>query len=417
MERKYKDSGVNGFGHIPYNWKTMALKYTALGKSCLFLDGDWIESPYITDSGIRYLTTGNISPLNYKEQGKSYISEQSFKELNCSEVFPGDILIARLNEPIARACIVPDLGNRIVTAVDNVIYRPNNSLFYKRYMLYLLNSSPFTENANLLARGSTMHRISRSMLGNMKVIVPPLPEQQRIADYLDKKCSEIDELIALQEQMIAQLTDYKQSVISEAVTKGLNPNVQLVPSGIDWIGDVPKGWKITRLKYYGTIKSGESITIEEIKDEGTYPVWGGNGLMGYTEKYNESSTSIVIGRVGALCGNVRLLNSPTFVSDNALIFKLFKEVDAKYMLWLLKGANLNRLNTSNAQPLITGTKVKNVSFAIPPLSEQRTIATYLDSKCSEIDSLISLKQQKIEELKEYKKSIIYEYVTGKKEVI
>jgi type I restriction enzyme S subunit len=187
-------------------------------------------------------------------------------------------------------------------------------------------------------------------------------------------------------------------------------------SGIDWIGNVPMTWKLSRTKYYGTIKSGESISIDELKDDDPYPVWGGNGLMGFTYKYNESKTSIVIGRVGALCGNVRLLTSPTYVSDNALIFRLNKKANAKFMLWLLTGANLNRLNTSNAQPLITGTKVINVDIPIPSISEQEAIADYLDDKCSQIDSIISNKENLISQLQEYRKSIIFEYVTGKKEV-
>lgn len=150
--------------------------------------------------------------------------------------------------------------------------------------------------------------------------------------------------------------------------------------------------------------------------EGIYEVYGGNGLMGFCNKKNVDGVNIIIGRVGALCGNVRLISESKFITDNALILNCFDNALYSYMYIMLKAANLNNLNTSNAQPLITGSKVLNVSLPIPPLSEQQSIADYLDQKCSEIDELISIKQQKIEKLKDYKKSLIFECVTGKRKV-
>lgn len=182
------------------------------------MDGDWIESPFITDSGIRYITTGNISPLEYREQGDSYISETTFNELNCKEVFPGDILISRLNEPIGRSCITPDLGIRVITSVDNVIFRPDTNIVDKKFIVYFLNSSKFTEHANLEARGTTMHRMSRTMLGHQRVILPPLSEQKIISEQLDGKCKKINSSLSKARKEIELLREYKQSVITEAVT-------------------------------------------------------------------------------------------------------------------------------------------------------------------------------------------------------
>lgn len=196
----------------------MKLKHTVKDIETDFMDGDWIESSDISTEGIRYLTSGNIGPGYYKEQGEGFISEETFAELNCIEVFSGDLLISRLNEPIARTCFIPDLGYRIVTCVDNVIYRPIENLFDKRYMMYQLNTKPFWFNASQLSSGATMQRISRSKLGAIKVIVPPLTEQQAIADYLDKKCAEIDGLKAKLSKKRETLTELRQSIISEVVT-------------------------------------------------------------------------------------------------------------------------------------------------------------------------------------------------------
>ena len=398
MEREYKDSGIEWIGRIPKEWETtkLGLLYTQRNEK-------------VSDK--------DFAPLSVTMQGILPQLETAAKTDdgdNRKLVRKGDFAINSRSDRRGSCGISPYDGS---VSLINTILKPRGEMnpdFYN----WLFHTSLFADEFYKWGHGivDDLWTTRWQEMKNISVVVPSLTEQQRIADYLDKKCGEIDGLISLQEQMIEQLTAYKQSVITEAVTKGLNPNAHLVPSGIDWIGDVPEGWQITRVKFYGSIRSGEGISIEELKNEGTYPVWGGNGLMGYTEKYNEDRTAIVIGRVGALCGNVRLLTSPTFVSDNALILRLFDIVDSQFMLWLLIGANLNKLNTSNAQPLITGTKVKNTLIPMPPMSEQQAIAQYLDTKCAEIDTLIALKQKKIETLKDYKKSIIYEAVTGKKEI-
>lgn len=211
-------SGIDWINEIPINWSSMKLKHTVKNIETDFMDGDWIESSDISTEGIRYLTSGNIGAGIYKEQGDGFITEETFASLNCIEVFPGDLLISRLNEPIARTCLIPELGYRIVTCVDNVIYRPLGNRFDKRYMMYQLNCKPFWFNASQLSSGATMQRISRSKLGAIKVIVPPLSEQQEIADYLDKKCAEIDGLKAKLIKKRETLTELRQSIISEVVT-------------------------------------------------------------------------------------------------------------------------------------------------------------------------------------------------------
>ena len=206
-------------GNIPKHWKIMPLRYTANAKGCCFIDGDWIESKDIDyDGSIKYLTTGNVGPGFYKEQGLGYITEDKFKELDCIDVLSGDLLISRLNEPIARTCIVPDLGSRIVTAVDNVIFRPNPNVLDRKFACYYMNNSRLTEHSNIIARGATMHRISRTMLGHLPIVLPPLDEQQAIVAFLDKECGQYDNRIAEANHQIDLLKEYKQSLITEVVT-------------------------------------------------------------------------------------------------------------------------------------------------------------------------------------------------------
>ena len=181
-------------------------------------------------------------------------------------------------------------------------------------------------------------------------------------------------------------------------------------SGIDWIGDVPNHWSIKRIKDYATVYSGSSITNSELLDEG-YEVYGGNGFMGYTNKYNVKDESIIIGRVGAKCGNVKLITEKKWISDNALILKKIKRNDTyRYVAMILDRMNLGSLSTSTAQPLVTGTKVLNQFILFPSLEEQNQIAQYLDIKTLAIDKKANLLTQKINYYKELRKSIINDSV-------
>lgn len=182
-------------------------------------------------------------------------------------------------------------------------------------------------------------------------------------------------------------------------------------SGIEWIGEIPEDWEIRKLKFVANIKSGEGITNTELNENGEYEVYGGNGVIGLCNKYNVEGDKLIIGRVGALCGNVHYIYGRKYISDNALILDLDSKQIYKYYYYLLCGANLRRLNTSNAQPLITGTKVLNLY--IPNIDEksQTNIAKYLDNKCNKIDQTIEKEKVVIEKLKEYKQSVITEAIT------
>jgi type I restriction enzyme S subunit len=212
-----KDSGVEWIGEIPKHWEVSRIKHIHQQKIDSFIDGDWIESPYITDHGIRYITTGNIGEGVFKFQGNSFISQNTFDELKCSEVFPGNLVISRLSPPVGRSCIIPDLGHRIVTSVDNVIVRLKNDLSIYYYN-YLFNSARSFENTSTLSRGTTLTRISRTMLGNIETLIPPVDEQIEIVSYLDQRLNPLEKLEENEHNRITLLKEYRQSLISSVVT-------------------------------------------------------------------------------------------------------------------------------------------------------------------------------------------------------
>lgn len=401
---KYKDSGIAWIGEIPEHWEVKKGKNLFKKEERPVRDNDEI------------ITCFRDGEVTLRSNRRTDGFTNAMKEVGYQGVRRGDLVIHNM-DAFAGAIGVSDSDGKS-TPVYSVCTPKDEADANVYYYAYLLRSYALGGVIQSLAKGirerSTDFRYKE--FGDLFYQHPTIQEQQSIAAYLDQKCGEIDELITLQEEMITKLQSYKQSVITEAVTKGLDKNVPLKDSGVEWIGEIPEHWNVVKIKYLAKIKSGDSISSNEIIQEGIYEVYGGNGLMGYCNEKNVDGFNIIIGRVGALCGNVRLTSESKYITDNALILNCFNNSLYPYMYIMLKAANLNNLNTSNAQPLITGSKVLNVSLPIPPLHEQQMIATYLDKRCSEIDELISIKQQKIEKLKEYKKSLIFECVTGKRKV-
>lgn len=181
-------------------------------------------------------------------------------------------------------------------------------------------------------------------------------------------------------------------------------------SGVKWIGEIPGHWDCCKLKYFTRIKSGDALTNNALSDTGKYKVYGGGDFMGFYDKYNVDANTILIGRVGARCGCITTTEEKAWATDNALILIHFN-INTKFLTYLLIAANLNRLSTSNAQPLITGSKVKDSFIPIPPIEEQQAIVTYLDTKVAKIDEYISIAEKKIAALEELKQTIIAEAVT------
>lgn len=436
----YKDSGVEWVNQIPFHWSSIQIKNTVKYPPSDFIDGDWIESNVIQQDGIRYLTTGNIGATKYKEQGNGYISEETFKQLNCTEVYPGDLLISRLNEPIGRTCLTPKLDSKIVVAVDIVIYRPIELLYDRKYIMYQMNSSAYTENANFIARGSTMHRISRTTLGSIKLCIPPIEEQKSISSYLDKKCADIDKVIATQQRRIELLQELKQSTITHAVTHGLNPNVKMKDSGVEWIGEVPEHWEVMKSSLMSSlIGSGTTPNTNnkdyycENEEEGYNWLQTGdlnNGLIISTLKKVTlkavkecnlkfyTTGSIVIAMYGATIGKVGILGFNTAVNQACCVLSKTDKIVSKFVFYLFLSAKESLLISAigGGQPNISQDVIKKLKVVVPPLSEQQSIATYLDKKCAELDASISKAQREIDLLQEYKQALITEVVTGKRKV-
>ena len=227
--------------------------------------------------------------------------------------------------------------------------------------------------------------------------------------------------ITAKQKLIDLLEEEKQAIINQAVTRGLDPNVRLKPSGVEWLGDVPEHWQVSTLKWYSHCHSGDGLSSNDVSPEivapRCIPVIGGNGLMGFAETENCVGPVLAIGRVGALCGNVHMIEGSAWITDNALVLSTYSDsVSIKYLAVILKARNLNDTANKTAQPLITGTGVLNERIPIPPKSEQDAIVNHLDMSTTDIEATIARARRQIELLQEYRTRLIADVVTGKLDV-
>ena len=428
MERQYKDSKIEWIGQIPMDWEITKL-------------GSLYTQRYEKVSDKDY------PPLSVTMQGILPQLETAAKTEdgdNRKLVCKGDFAINSRSDRRGSCGISPYDGS---VSLINTILKPRgemNPFFYN----WLFHTSLFADEFYKWGHGivDDLWTTRWQEMKNISVVTPSLEEQQRIADYLNKKCAEIEELIELQEQMIAQLTDYKQSVITEAVTKGLNPNATLVPSDVDWIEHIPLGWEIKPFKEIFRTGKGLSFTKADLVNEGVPVISYGqvhskqnsgtridDELIRFVpnEITNGGDTSKVY--VGDFifadtsedldgCGNCVYVDKEIglYAGYHSVVAHSKRKKSNLYLAYLF----LTNCWRSQIRCRVSGIKVFSISQSIikqatiilPPVEEQIAIATYLNKKCTEIDNLIAAKQQKIEMLKDYKKSLIFECVTGKKEI-
>ena len=399
----YKDSGVKWLGQIPSHWELKKLR--------AFFDEVSEQNLSRKSSNQLQFKYGTIVPKQDQSVDKDVWNTISKYTL----VEPGDIIINGLNlnyDVISqRIGIVREEG--VITSAY-VSIRPK-SLASAKFYEYLLKALDARKTFHGFGTG-VRATLAWKELKHKLLPVVPFVEQEAIVAYLDKVTGEIDRAIEAQQKMIDALNERKQIIITRAVTRGLNPDAPLRDSGIDWLGQIPAHWICTKLKYFIKIKSGDAIVNSELTDNGTYPVFGGGEMMGRSNNYNVAPGNIVVGRVGARCGCVTPIVENSWATDNALVITPL-DIQIDYLIYVLHGADLNKIASTNAQPLLTGTKVKNTFIPVPTFEEQIVIANQLNKRCEEVNEAIANCERMITLLTERKQIIINEVVTGKKKVI
>lgn len=429
MTRTMKDSGVEWIGQIPEKWNVKPI-YTAFSEV--------VNKNYTgkVKTALRF-SFGTIIPKeNFNSDEDDYVAD-TIK--NYTIVEPGNIIINGLNLNYdfvtKRVAIVNDFG--VITSAY-ISIKPDINEAYPKFMLYLLKSYDHCRAFHGMGEG-VRKILNYSELKKNKVILPPLPEQQAIADYLDDKCAQIDNITVTINEQIEVLKQYKKSVITEAVTKGLDPNAPMKDSGVEWIGRIPEHWKVGRIKFVANnIGSGTTPASSNLEyyDGGTYPwiqsgdLYGKDIITDTTKKITfaailncpslilQKKDFIIIAMYGASVGNISISKIDAYTNQACCAIKINEKNFLKFIYYYLKAAQESMLSKAigGTQPNISQIIIKNLETIIPPQAEQQAIANYLDDKCAKIDAVIADKQAQLETLAAYKKSLIYEYVTGKKSV-
>jgi len=281
-----------------------------------------------------------------------------------------------------------------------------------KYLYYYLASNLKFE-VLLGGAKSTVDSIRKPMLSEFPVVFPNLKNQEKITVFLDKKNNEIDNLIRIKEKSIELLKQNRQALIIETVTKGLNSNVKMKDSAIDWVGVIPKHWETKPLKYSFKIMNGKEIEIElDINDDSGINVYGSGGLFKKTNQILFEGESVLFGRKGTI-GKPLYVNDSFWTVDTMYYTKFYKDSHPKWFFYLLLVYPWDMIITKTALPSVVGSDVANTVCAVPPLKEQVAIAKYLTLKDNEYFNLFNNINSQIKKLKEYRQALIYEAVTGK----
>lgn len=437
---EFKDSQIAWIGQIPKHWEITKNKYILNGVYSGGTPTSGTPEFYTDeDNGIPFVSIGDMSKKEFIESTKTKVTKLGIRDKNLKILTKNTILYS----------IYATIGEVAELKCNATISQALLALFVKNSydkQFYKYNLKAMKDYIFFQSNGNTQFNLNANKVINFHFLLPPLNEQEKIANFLDNKCEKIDNTIKNLEQKISNLKEYKKSLINQCVTKGLDPKTELKDSGVKWIGKIPKHWEISRIKYNFDFSSGLNITKENLIESGI-PV------ISYGQIHSKENTGTFIKdsffrfiSQDYLKNKKSLVNKGNFIfadtsedldgAGNSVFVNLDLTMFAGYHTIILK----NKYNfefskflsylfqtdlwRSQIRLAVSGVKVFSITkkilakceILVPPLNEQKEIAEFLDKKCEKIDRLNENYTKQITALKEYKKSLIYECVTGKKEI-
>lgn len=428
--REMKDSGVRWIGKVPSDWIRKKVKNVA----SLIGSGTTPTSTclqYYESEDVNWIQSGDIYGVDTVVKTTTMVSNAAVFSLSALHVYKPDFIVV--------AMYGGSVGNIAVSKIEACVNQAccciqtdnQNDLKFMYYWIYMCKSDFLR-----VSEGGGQPNISQAKIRNQYYIQPPIAEQQRIANFLDAKCAEIDTLTADIQAQIDTLEQYKRSVITETVTKGLNPDAEMKDSGIEWVGQIPMSWKVLKGKHLFAQRSlrGNSIELQLLSPtqrfgvipQALYEELTGMSAVKLNEKADLSLLKTIHKRdfcisLRSFQGGFEYSEYEGVVSPAYQVFYPTVEIADGYYKYLFKEQGFIEKMNSYTMTLRDG---KNIAFSdfgstyvpYPPLREQAEIAAYLNKKCDQTDVLIAEKRQQLATLNDYKKSLIFEYVTGKKGV-
>ena len=443
--RKMKDSGVEWIGEVPESWYVSKLKY-------LFADGDnglkigpfgsAIRGKTLEEGPYKIYNQAHLIQNDFN-LNRHFVSEETYQQLASYRVKPGDVLFSMMGT-IGKCRIMPDgypegiMDSHLLKAGLNQKILPEFFVYAydKDYSEQVISQLLYASN------GTIMNGLNSTILKSVVIAVPPIEKQRKIVKYLDEKCSKIDAIIARQEEIIEKLKKFQGSLISETVRRGLHMDVECKDSGYDFIGNIPTHWETCRLRNIGIPQNGISKGAEFFGHGYPFVSYGDvyrnyslpetvSGLIDSTEKERElysvqkgdiffTRTSETIEEVGFSCVCEETVENACFAGFLIRVRPYNEKMYTGYAKYYFRSNHL-RYYLVKEMNLVTRASLgqdllKSMPVLVPPIGEQKEIAQYLDKKCDQINTEIAKRTKIIEKLRDYKKSLIYEIVTGKKEV-
>jgi len=436
---EYKDSGVDWLGDVPEHWEVRKLKYISdvrpsnvdkksiegelPVKLCNYID---VYSNDLITSGINFMSA---------TASQSQIKRFSLKH--------GDVLITKDSEAwddIAVPAYITENLQGVLCGYHLAHISPNQKHIYGNYLFRAFSSFPIRDQFCVAANGITRFGLSKNSISSGLFLVPPLDEQQAIAEFLDRRTGEIDDLIAKKEQVIELLKEKRTAIISHAVTKGLNPDAKMKDSGIDWLGKIPEHWEVKKLKRLASIIDGdrgnEYPNESDLVDEGV-PFLSSKNIVNNKfdfsdlryiniEKFQklrrgkmrENDLVITVrGTIGSIGHFSQRGFKTAFINAQMMILRTCENLEPKFLYYIAIGdywcAQIDICSYGTAQQQLSNEILANIFIACPLLEEQCDIVTFLDRETSKIDVLIAKVTEAIEKLKEYRTALISAAVTGK----
>lgn len=412
---RMKESGIDWIGQIPEEWETSKIRYLVTTRS----------EKRITDSSVPYIGLENIE----SQTGKFVKTGIQVDKSENIVVEIGDVLFGKLRPYLRkywRATFTSTASSEFLVF--------QSSELDMNFLYYAIQSDSFIEEVNTSTYGSKMPRASWEYIKNMRIAFPTsLVEQQKIADFLDKKTAQLDKVKSLLEEQIQKLKDYRASLIYETVTKGLDKNVPMKDSGIDWIGQIPQGWGVKPLKYLASYDD-ETLTQSEINSNQkiNYVDIGAVEFTKGINSYQEISMSEAPSRArkiakkgDTIISTVRTyLKAIAYVNDDYIVSTGFcvvrpKKVNSKYLNYAIMSDSftgpVSKYAWGVSYPAISSSQLVNIPIPFPEsIEEQLSIVDYLDHKMLQINQLIDIKQEQIDNINKQRQTLIYDYVTGKR---
>lgn len=427
---RMKESGIDWIGKIPEEWRVMPIKHIV---ETPVTDGPH-ETPVLYETGIPFLSAeavkDGVLDFNFKRGYISLKDHDRFKK----KISPkkDDIFIVKSGATTGNVGIVNtdeifDIWSPLA------LIRCNKTLAIQKYIYFYLLSTLFKSQVEFNWSFGTQQNIGMGVIERIKVILPPVSEQQKIVEVLDKKTAQLDKAKALLEEQIQKLKDYRASLIYETVTKGLDKTVPMKDSGIDWIGQVPEGWGVKPLKYLASYDD-ETLTQSEINSNQkiNYVDIGAveftKGINGYQELLMSEAPSrarkiakkgdTIISTVRTYLKAIAYLNDDYIVSTGFCVVRP-KKVNSKYLNYTIMSDSftgpVSKYAWGVSYPAISSSQLVNIPIPFPEsIEEQLSIVDYLDHKMLQINQLIDIKQEQIDNINKQRQTLIYDYVTGKR---